>query len=105
MVRLDGHSDYGSVFRHFNDRYLADAIGPRTTVIITGDARGNYRDGHPDALALIAARARKVFWLNPEPSAAWGTDDSLVNDYRPLCQSIFEVRSLRQLATAIADIV
>ena len=47
MVGLDGHSDYGAAFRQFAERHLADTVGAGTTVIVTGDARGNYRDRAP----------------------------------------------------------
>src|SRR5207253_9996813 len=44
VVWADGHSDYGHVFERFWNVYGLGALGPRTTVIITGDARNNYRD-------------------------------------------------------------
>src|SRR5437667_67821 len=66
VVRADGHSDYGSVFGTFWDVYGRGALGPRTTVLVTGDARNNYRRPGLDALRAIKERARRVYWLNPE---------------------------------------
>ena len=66
VIAADGHSDYGNVFRRFWHLYGYADLDPRATVIITGDARNNYRDPGVEALSSIAERARKVYWLNPE---------------------------------------
>jgi uncharacterized protein len=105
VVGLDGHSDYGAVFRHFSDTYLDDAVGSGTTVIVTGDARNNYRAEHTDALGAIAERARRVYWLNPEPEHEWDTTDSVIGEYRTRCTKVLEVRTLGQLADALAELV
>ncbi len=105
VVGLDGHSDYGRVFGEFERRYLAEAVTHRTTVIVTGDARGNYREENVAAFARLAQRARRLFWLNPEPREEWGEDDSLIEVYRPHCHGVFEVRTVRQLADVIAQLV
>jgi uncharacterized protein with von Willebrand factor type A (vWA) domain len=39
-----------------------------------------------------------VHWLNPEPAADWDTTDSRMRAYRPYCDSVTEVRTLRQLS-------
>ena len=97
VVRADGHSDYGSVFGTFWDVYGRGALGPRTTVLVTGDARNNYRRPGLDALRAIKERARRVYWLNPERRREWNTTDSIVAAYAPYCDGVFEVRNLRQL--------
>ena len=101
----DGHSDYGRAFTRFVDHHLADAVSPRSTVIICGDARTNYRPDGAEALRAIADQARRVFWLNPEPEDQWGATDSAMDDYRAYCRGAFEVRSLRQLGDVIASLV
>jgi uncharacterized protein with von Willebrand factor type A (vWA) domain len=101
----DGHSDYGRAFTRFVDFYLADAVSSRSTVIICGDARTNYRPDGAEALRTIAEQARRVFWLNPEPEQEWGATDSAMDDYRTYCRGAFEVRSLRQLGDVIASLV
>src|SRR5437016_6115356 len=97
VVRADGHSDYGSVFGTFWNVYGRGALGPRTTVLVTGDARNNYRRPGLDALRAIKERARRVYWLNPERRREWNTTDSIVAAYAPYCDGVFEVRNLRQL--------
>ena len=101
----DGHSDYGQAFTRFVEHHLADAVSSRSTVIICGDARTNYRPDGAEALRAIADHARRVFWLNPEAEEEWGATDSAMDDYRAYCRGAFEVRSLRQLGDVIASLV
>jgi uncharacterized protein with von Willebrand factor type A (vWA) domain len=79
------------VLEHF------EAITPRSIVIVTGDARTNYHDPNPAALARIASVARSVYWLNPERRRYWDTGDSVMGAYAAVCDEVHEVRSLRQL--------
>lgn len=104
VVAADGHSDYGGVFRRFWHRYGHADLDPRSTVIITGDARNNYRDPGLEALKLIAERARAVYWLNPEARAEWDTTDSIASLYAGACRGTFETRTLRQLGEFVANI-
>ncbi len=98
VVWADGHSDYGTVFRRFWT-VCGDLVpGPKTTVIITGDARNNYRPPEAGALRAIKERARRLYWLNPEPRARWNTTDSIMSTYAPFCDAVVEARTLRQLA-------
>jgi uncharacterized protein len=96
VVWLDGHSDYGNALETFYNRY-GSQLTPRTTVIITGDARNNYRPPRDSVLADVAGAARALVWLNPEPTAYWDTGDSAMSHYARHCTSVHEVRTLRQL--------
>ncbi|MEX0826003.1 MAG: VWA domain-containing protein [Acidimicrobiia bacterium] len=96
VVWLDGHSDYGNAFGTFVLDHF-EAITPRSIVIVTGDARTNYHDPNPAALARIASVARSVYWLNPERRRYWDTGDSVMGAYAAVCDEVHEVRSLRQL--------
>jgi len=100
VVGLDGRSDYGRAFGQFVRDYPA-RLGPRTTVIVTGDARSNYRDPNLAALHRIAQSCRALFWLNPERGRAWDTGDSIFSIYRAVCDGVYEVRTLRQLAAFV----
>lgn len=103
VVWLDGHSDYGNSLETFLHRY-GRQVTPRTTVIITGDARNNYRPPRGSILGEIAKAARAVVWLNPEPRAYWDTGDSAMSHYSPHCTSVHEVRSLRQLEEFVEEL-
>ena len=104
VVWLDGHSDYGNVFGRFADEYL-ESLSPRSTVIITGDARTNYHDPDAPALRRIAESARAVLWLNPEQRRYWDTGDSVIGTYAELCDAVYEVRNLRQLEQFVELVV
>ncbi|MBI4635435.1 MAG: VWA domain-containing protein [Candidatus Rokubacteria bacterium] len=105
VVAADGHSDYGQVFTRFWTTFGRAALGQKATVIITGDARNNYRDPGMDALRAMRERVRRVYWLNPEPRRAWNTTDSIMAVYAPFCDGVFEVRNLRQLTECVRAIV
>jgi uncharacterized protein with von Willebrand factor type A (vWA) domain len=103
VVADDGHSDYGKVFRRFAERYGGD-VDARSTLIVMGDARNNYREPGLDAFRTLAGRSRRCFWLNPEPRADWDTGDSIMAAYAPACERVFEVRTLRQLTACVDEI-
>lgn len=103
VVWLDGHSDYGNSLETFYSRY-GRQMTSRTTVIITGDARNNYRPARDSALSEVARAARAVIWLNPEPHAYWDTGDSAMSHYARHCTSVHEVRTLRQLEEFVENL-
>jgi len=100
VVWLDGHSDYGHCLKEFVLRYK-DALTPRTTVLILGDLRSNFRAPEAWALDEIRERSRRVHILNPEPQRHWDTGDSIVRHYAGLADSVHECRNLRQLSQFI----
>jgi uncharacterized protein with von Willebrand factor type A (vWA) domain len=103
VVWADGHSNYGNVFATFEERYGADLDG-RSTLLVMGDARNNYRDPGLEVLRRLSERARHLYWLNPEPRGEWDTTDSIMSAYAPHCDQVFEVRNVRQLAACVDEI-
>ncbi|MGC8498107.1 MAG: vWA domain-containing protein [Acidimicrobiales bacterium] len=103
VVAFDGHSDYGHALTVFRDRYL-DQITRRTTVLILGDARNNYHLARAEVLADVRARARHVYWLNPEPAGYWNSGDSIIGEYASHCDAVVECRTLRQLERFVGDL-
>ncbi len=98
-----GSSDYGVALGEFAERY-GDAVGPRTTVFVLGDARTNMSDPNLPAVRQIAERARRVYWLNPEQRSRWGTGDSAAPDYAELVE-MHECRTVRQLSALVARLL
>jgi hypothetical protein len=96
VVWVDGHSDYGHALEIFWSRWGKE-VGPKTTVMILGDARNNYHSSQAWVLKEMRHRARHVYWLNPEPRSYWDTGDSIVGEYGIHCDGVFECRNLRQL--------
>jgi hypothetical protein len=97
-----GRTDYGRAFELFNERYL-DAITPRTSLLVLGDARSNYGDPGLPALRRMADRARHAYWLNPERRSAWDTGDSVADAVGNIV-SMVECRNLAQLGRFVRDL-
>jgi hypothetical protein len=100
VVWVDGHSDYGHAFEVFWNTYGKD-VGPKTTVLILGDARNNYHASQSWVVKEIQHKARHVYWLNPEPKSYWDTGDSIVGEYSIHTDGAYECRNLRQLETFV----
>jgi uncharacterized protein with von Willebrand factor type A (vWA) domain len=99
-----GFSDYGRVFTQFATNYLA-GLSPRSTLIILGDARSNWRLPEKDYLQKISEHVRRIIWFNPQPRDNWDKEDSIMSVYAPYCRQVFECRNLRQLEDAIESIL
>ncbi|MFE5908611.1 VWA domain-containing protein [Streptomyces wedmorensis] len=98
-----GQSDYGTSLGEFAERY-AEAVGPRTVVFVLGDARTNGADPNLAALRLVADRARRVHWLNPEQPSLWGTGDSVAPAYAGLVE-MRPCRNAQQLGALIGRLL
>ncbi|MFL6091270.1 MAG: vWA domain-containing protein [Aeromicrobium sp.] len=96
-------SDYGEAFADFVDLHL-DAIGPRTSVLILGDARNNNQDPNLVALHQVAQKAKRVFWLNPEYHLRWGLGDSIAPVYAQVVD-MYECRNIDQLSRFIGRLL
>jgi len=104
VVRGDGHSDYGAVLRQLTDEHAA-GLSRDCVLIICGDARTNYRPERADLLRSLHGRVRAIHWLNPEPAADWDAADSSIGTYAPCCDSVSEVRTLRQLGVWVDQLI
>lgn len=102
VVSFDGHSDYGTAFETFADRWAA-AVGPKTSLLVLGDGRTNYRPAGVPVLAGLVQKARSAHWLNPEPRAQWGSGDSAADRYGEVIDMV-ECRNAAQLADFITTL-
>jgi uncharacterized protein len=102
-VRWNGSSDYGHVLRDFAAQY-GGQFSRRTVVLVVGDARTNYLDPATAALAEVADRVGKLYWLNPEPRRYWNQGDSVMARYAPLCDQVRECSTLRQIASFVQSL-
>ncbi|WP_307835123.1 VWA domain-containing protein [Streptomyces adelaidensis] len=98
-----GSSDYGTALGEFAERHL-DAVGPRTSVIVLGDARTNGFDPNAAALRRVAARARRVHWLNPESPSQWSTGDSAAHVYAEIVD-MHACRNARRLGELVTRLL
>lgn len=93
-------TDLGHSLETFFDNWL-DSVNHRTTVVILGDGRNNYNSPRIDLIKDIQRRSRRLIWFNPENPRQWGTGDSDMLEYAPLCDQVYMVRNLAQLSTAV----
>ncbi|MFC6285543.1 VWA domain-containing protein [Nocardioides sp. GCM10027113] len=98
-----GRTNYGRAFARFAEQH-PDAVGPRTSLLVLGDARSNYSDLRVDVLAELAGAARHAWWLNPEHPRHWDTGDSAARTYGEVVP-MRECRNLAQLAELVHDLV
>lgn len=103
LITYDGHSDYGNAFETFDDKY-SQAVTSRTSVLVLGDGRTNYRDPKVAALAHTVSVAKHAYWLNPEPTGQWGSGDSAAGVYRDVI-SMYECRSAQQLGDIVSRLL
>ena len=103
VIWVDGHSDYGHALTVFWERW-GEEITPRSSVLLLGDARNNYHASQAWVVKELQARARHVYWLNPEPRAYWDSGDSIVGEYAVHCDDVVECRTLRQLEQFVGEL-
>ncbi|NYD43671.1 VWA domain-containing protein [Nocardioides panaciterrulae] len=98
-----GRTSYGRAFTEFAQRF-PDALGPKSSLLVLGDARSNYSDLAVPVLRELAGTARHAWWLNPEHPRHWGTGDSAARQYAEVVPMV-ECRNLAQLAEVVHDVL
>jgi uncharacterized protein with von Willebrand factor type A (vWA) domain len=97
------NSDYGHVFRRFQEKFLTD-LGRSTSVLMIGDARTNGTEPGLEALTAIRLGVKELHWLNPEPKNSWDYGDSMMGKYKNYCDSVHPIHSVKDLAAFIANL-
>jgi len=98
-----GRTHYGRAFTELLEDH-ADALGPKTSLLVLGDARSNYSDLALPALRELAGSVRHAWWLTPEHPRHWNTGDSAARPYGEIVPMV-ECRNLTQLAELVHDLV
>jgi len=99
---LWGRTNYGRAFTRFAEEH-SDALGPKTSLLVLGDARSNYSDLALPVLRELTDAVRHAWWLNPEHARHWGTGDSAAPAYGEIVPMV-ECRNLTQLEEFVAGI-
>jgi uncharacterized protein with von Willebrand factor type A (vWA) domain len=103
LVAFDGHSDYGNALGGFAEHW-GSSVTARTSLLILGDGRTNYRDPNLAVLKRLAGQARHAHWLNPEPRRQWGSGDSAALRYADVLP-MHECRNAGQLAGVVEGLL
>jgi hypothetical protein len=102
VTGMFGRTDYGAAFELFASRF-GDVIGPRSSLLVLGDARSNYGDLALPTLRRLAGVARHAYWLNPEREGIWNTGDSRAAEYGAVVPMV-ECRNLEQLGDFVRSL-
>jgi len=94
------NTNLGYSLKNYTDDYF-DTLNAQTTLLVVGDGRNNYNNPRLDLFQKMTRRAARTVWLTPEPPSLWGTGDSDMPAYAPLCANILQVRTLADLASAV----
>ncbi|MGE5250163.1 MAG: vWA domain-containing protein [Bacteroidota bacterium] len=106
LARMPGgyySTDLGWSLNDFNAGYM-DTLNGQTTLILVGDGRNNYNDPRLDLFGLMARRASRTIWLNPEPPSLWQGDSDMPK-YAPLCHDVLKVSNLKELTAAVDQLL
>ena len=60
----------------------------KTSLLVLGDGRTNYRPPGLPVVADLVRRSRSAHWLNPEPRRLWGTGDSAADRYGEVIRKV-----------------
>ena len=99
---LWGRTNYGRALTRFHEQY-ADALTPKTNLLVLGDARSNHTDLALPVVKDLVHAARRSWWLNPEHARNWNTGDSAAREYGRLMPMV-ECRNLTQLGEFVHDL-
>lgn len=102
-VDFHAFSDFGRALAELSEREDLP-LGRSTVVVILGDARNNRRPARADLLKRLRSRVRVIWWLNPERKERWGTGDSAIESYRPVCDELLECATGAELLAALARV-
>lgn len=97
-------TDLGYALGNFSQDYL-DTIDSKTSLIMVGDGRNNYNNPRLDVFRTLARRSHRTIWINPEPQVKWGTGDSDMWKYHPLCDDTLIAGTLKELTNAIDQLL
>ena len=97
-------TDLGTSLETYQKNYMGN-MSSRTTVIILGDGRNNYRDPRLDLAQEIQRKARRLIWFVPEHPSEWGTGDSDMPEYARRSDGCYYVSNLRTLAAAVDEVL
>ncbi len=100
---LWGRTNYGRAFSVF-DAEFGSALGPKSSLLVLGDARSNYADLHLGPFRSMVARSRNAWWLNPEHRRNWGSGDSVAPTYAEILP-MAECRNITQLGEFVHEIL
>ncbi len=99
-----GSTDYAAALEAFAEQ-AGSVLNRRSVIIVLGDARNNHADPAASTFQQCAAKAGRTYWLNPEGRFSWNSGDSVMSQYQPYCDAVYEVGTLAQLEHFCEDLL
>jgi uncharacterized protein with von Willebrand factor type A (vWA) domain len=99
-----GSTDYAAALEAFAEQ-AGSVLNRRSVIIMLGDARNNYADPSVRTFQQCAAKAGRTYWLNPEGRFSWNSGDSVMSQFQPYCDAVYEVGTLAQLEHFCEDLL
>lgn len=100
---LAATSDYGAMLTQLLSSHR-DLLGPRTSVIVAGDARSNGFDARVEKFAELATRVHRVAWVTPEPRRYWNQTGCALVDYIEYCDAFVSARDGAELVERVDEL-
>ncbi len=97
-------TDLGHSLENFSASFM-DTLDHNTTLIVVGDGRNNYNDPRLEVFKKMARRSNRTIWLNPESPYQWGSGDSDMLEYYPICDDVLRVSTLSELTRAVDNLL
>jgi uncharacterized protein with von Willebrand factor type A (vWA) domain len=97
-------TDMGYALEGFAQDYM-DTVDRRTTVIVVGDGRNNYNNPRTGDLRAKWRVAPPHDLDQPEPPMLWGSGDSDMLQYAPLCNNVVMAATLAELTDAVDELL
>jgi uncharacterized protein with von Willebrand factor type A (vWA) domain len=80
-------------------------LDKRTTLVVLGDGRTNFKAPGMEDLAKLRDRARGLLWVCPEDPARWGQSDSQMPAYARVADRVLPARDVADLERAARALV
>ncbi len=91
-----GSTDYAAALEAFAEQ-AGPLLNRRSVIIVLGDARNNHADPSVASFQRCSSKAGRSYWLNPEGRLSWNSGDSVMAQYQPHFDAVYEVGTLAQL--------
>jgi uncharacterized protein with von Willebrand factor type A (vWA) domain len=104
VLSLSGTSNYAGAWREV-ERAVGPTLDKRTTLVVLGDGRTNFKAPGMEDLAKLRDRARGLLWVCPEDPARWGQSDSQMPAYARVADRVLPARDVADLERAARALV
>jgi uncharacterized protein len=104
VLPLSGTSNYGGAWRAL-ERAVGPTLDKRTTLVVLGDGRTNFKDPGLVELGALRGKARGLLWVCPEGRESWGQADSQMPAFARLADRVLPAADVADLERAARALI